>query len=516
MGNAIYRGFGGKQRREPLGTIPILLFTSPRVPSLALMRSWTFVLFFSSILFPLAQVPQSTFTNAYLLSFIFFVLTSLVCGFAHKATARFFETQFGFLCGPALAGIGTLFILAAEGTFANQIIYLGVYSIFTGIGSALTLLDFGRFYSIIAPHVCARESITAFFLGSIIPLIFYALPLPLTVVLCSCLPLAGTLMIHRKNVPSEPLAQNMRRPLKKKFLVKFIIGASIFGVAVGFLRDLYSYSGTFSYTTSWSMFLTLASSVVTLLVLLVVLLNRRFDPLFLYRPILILVAAGFLALPLMHFESFLPGMIACIGYFLFELLIWIVLANISYRFNLPSIKVLGLGRGTIAGGGTLLGAFLVQKATAEELYPYLSSYEIVSAIVALLIIVYCIIFSERDIAWLYPKENIKKTIAGSPPSDVFRETNSLTSEKKPIDTGIGQDASFVTMRSRCAMLAEKYGLTKRELEVMVLLAIGRSAPRIQKELCISLGTVNSHRLHIYQKLNVHTFQELIDLIKGAD
>lgn len=63
-------------------------------------------------------------------------------------------------------------------------------------------------------------------------------------------------------------------------------------------------------------------------------------------------------------------------------------------------------------------------------------------------------------------------------------------------------------------LAARYQLTPREAETLPYLLRGRSLPRIQEELCISKGTANTHLRHIYQKMGVHTRQELIDAIGG--
>lgn len=50
---------------------------------------------------------------------------------------------------------------------------------------------------------------------------------------------------------------------------------------------------------------------------------------------------------------------------------------------------------------------------------------------------------------------------------------------------------------------------------MVLLAKGRTRARIQEELYLSSGTVATHARHIYQKVDVHSKQELLDVIESA-
>lgn len=64
-----------------------------------------------------------------------------------------------------------------------------------------------------------------------------------------------------------------------------------------------------------------------------------------------------------------------------------------------------------------------------------------------------------------------------------------------------------------ARTAKRFGLTAREAEVLSYLARGRNVPFIEEELVISRNTIKTHIKHIYQKLNVHSQQELIDLIE---
>lgn len=60
-------------------------------------------------------------------------------------------------------------------------------------------------------------------------------------------------------------------------------------------------------------------------------------------------------------------------------------------------------------------------------------------------------------------------------------------------------------------MAEQFGLTAREREILELLLEGRSRPYIRDTLYLSLSTVDTHIRHIYAKANVHNKQELIDL-----
>ena len=72
------------------------------------------------------------------------------------------------------------------------------------------------------------------------------------------------------------------------------------------------------------------------------------------------------------------------------------------------------------------------------------------------------------------------------------------------------------MLAYCRKLALENGLTPREAEILGLIAMGRSAKYIAEELTISHNTTRTHIKHVYEKLNIHSKQELLDLIESFD
>lgn len=61
-------------------------------------------------------------------------------------------------------------------------------------------------------------------------------------------------------------------------------------------------------------------------------------------------------------------------------------------------------------------------------------------------------------------------------------------------------------------LASDFGLSPREIDTALLVARGYTVHRIAENLCLADGTVQSHMKSIYRKLNVHSKQEVIDLV----
>ena len=69
------------------------------------------------------------------------------------------------------------------------------------------------------------------------------------------------------------------------------------------------------------------------------------------------------------------------------------------------------------------------------------------------------------------------------------------------------------MREVCDEMALDFGLSRREAEVLALLAEGHTQARICEILVLSPGTVKSHVSHIYRKLHIHKRESLIALFQ---
>lgn len=68
-------------------------------------------------------------------------------------------------------------------------------------------------------------------------------------------------------------------------------------------------------------------------------------------------------------------------------------------------------------------------------------------------------------------------------------------------------------RRACGRIAADGGLTPREAEVMRLVVRGRSGTFVQDKLFISKSTFQTHMRNLYKKLDVHSNQELLDLLE---
>jgi DNA-binding CsgD family transcriptional regulator len=65
------------------------------------------------------------------------------------------------------------------------------------------------------------------------------------------------------------------------------------------------------------------------------------------------------------------------------------------------------------------------------------------------------------------------------------------------------------------VVARHFGLSPKETEIFELLAQGRNRPYICERLHLAEGTVKTHTTHIYRKLEVHSRQDMLDLLQAA-
>lgn len=171
-----------------------------------------------------------------------------------------------------------------------------------------------------------------------------------------------------------------------------------------------------------------------------------------------------------------------------ETVFWILFSHAGSRLHLPATTVWGTGR--IAFWlSTFVGLMLWSAqgvAFPDGIAENTGAMTTITLVMALLsMVVYLFVLPEK--------------IASS-----FGIAESADSEPAAMPRSIDDAA---------ADIAKEFGLSKRETEVFALLAKGRDTAYIQEKLFISSGTVCSHRDRIYRKLDVHSRQELLDLVE---
>ena len=81
--------------------------------------------------------------------------------------------------------------------------------------------------------------------------------------------------------------------------------------------------------------------------------------------------------------------------------------------------------------------------------------------------------------------------------------------KREAADAVAATAARANLEERCAHVADRFELTPREREILVLLAQNYRAPYIAEKLVVSQSTVKTHMRNLYGKLGVHSQAELL-------
>ena len=177
--------------------------------------------------------------------------------------------------------------------------------------------------------------------------------------------------------------------------------------------------------------------------------------------------------------------------------VWFVYRTVngSSLMNLAASKKVSLqycvGRGKLAGNiGFILG-LAVGIATVQTLpaHPAASGY-VALAIVA------CMVLAAL---FLLPFDNESEAPG----------IRTLV----PIEKSDLEFPEEVDLARKCQALIDRYKLSPRESEVLGYIVKGRNARHVADRLCISESTAKTHISNIYRKTNVHSQQELLDIIE---
>ena len=94
--------------------------------------------------------------------------------------------------------------------------------------------------------------------------------------------------------------------------------------------------------------------------------------------------------------------------------------------------------------------------------------------------------------------------------------NTASESKRPADAPVTATLASSSEPNPQEWFLEAFELSERETEVALLIAQGRSKAYIAEALYLSENTVRTHAKNIYAKLDVHSKQELIDLLQNCE
>ena len=465
--------------------------------------------------------------NGWVLSATLTPITCLVIALAGR-TRTFSGCRGLRIAGPGLCTLGTVAAIASEyAAKAGNFALVLIAGIGTGCGPALLILE----WTVLVAELdigLVETIVPASFVATLLcALIIPSLPVPLGLAILTLLPLAsgalyalsqyafdtGHLPAQDPPTNAMPFAISLKgfaRMLAIVFVIYVL--ACIAGAAA--IHPLSAAAE--AYTTVAGMLFAIALSVS------LVLFSRRINITSLYRWITVPFVASVVASVIDgETTSLLARVLMNVVFTGIEIIIVLYVVRLTQRTRRPAAFFIGWGE-CAAYTGVLLGYLLQPLVRSELVAP---TDNLFACVVVLGVFSLASLLVPSDEAMLLEQSPPCGTLpdrsdaqsdgthagrlmrATSEPSSP--ETNTGSDTPAPVATSYGAELDAILAHR--TTVAQSYGLSSRETEIFLLLAQGRSRPYIRDSLYLSKNTVATHIRHIYEKLGVHSQQELIDL-----
>lgn len=453
---------------------------------LGIYRAWIEIAFVGSFVdFPFGASARDLFDAT-------MVVVSLVCAAFAKRIGPFFNKPGIYVPSGILLVASTVCVFAAcmRPELAGLLAPIGALT--GGVGIAFLILLWSELYGCLNPMRVASYYSLAIAAGAIVIYIYRGFAFPWLFVMTALLPLVS-LLCARSGFDSLPKSE---RPstvwVQLSVPWKAILLMATYAFAYGML-EMASYEGSFGPHSSPG------TAVGALAVFFgVAARGKRFDFGLVYRVALPLTVAALLLLPSFNFMGGAASSF-CVsaGYTMQSIIIMLIVANLCYRYGASAIWLFGIERGIrqifmMLGRGVTDGAHALNLlgGNGEVFISIVSAIAVVAATM--------ILMSEGELSSSWGVKMVRRSDGQNEPNEKAPEVS--IAERKH------------ELASRVAATARAYKLSAREEEVLLLLAQRKTVGIIERELFIANGTAKAHVRHIYQKLDIHTRQELFDML----
>lgn len=483
--------------------------TKIRYLGLGVMLAWVYCTWFSDGIFDAAHRAVAIQTLNY--SLVGSVIALFAVAFRkHKRTP--FSQRSVFLSAVGLSASTLLFFLVPAGTALNVIAFLG------GLSGGMLWVAWGELFCQIdaeAMEAAIPASLVAFIVAAST---VYLMPAPVSGIFSALLPVISSvmLMLCKNNEPADFTFPARKRPFVKVLPSLFCLAlcSMVCSIATGFVvatarptLDMLQGSG-FILVYVIGAFIAVCISVFALAH------TRRVNFSFLYEwaiP-LIVFSLSFCALEYSYCSD-AALILACAAALYVEVLFYVIFARIAaFGLCLPS-ETFGIFRGVVQLGfliGSLLSAVIAE--TPDAVLP-----------ASLMMICLCVVMLPL---FMHLQNRFDTSAVGMDASDAAPAT--LTQLESCPVASTQDDASQCEAASTegeegvgdsmqradaVALIASEFKLSNRETEVLGNLSKGRSVPYMREAMVLSKSTIETHVKHIYSKCDVHSKQELLDLIE---
>ncbi|MEE0706264.1 MAG: helix-turn-helix transcriptional regulator [Adlercreutzia sp.] len=444
----------------------------------------------------------------------------------------------------------------------------------SGIGSAVLLMSFGVSFSVCDLPTIALCTALSVVVSALVfsGIIMVSLVLPLLAVLAFLvLPFAELFCLNRCSADLVDKLEfaYLTMPVRTAmFAGRIGVPSVVFGLLLGVLRTCalagtldnpFAADGVTANLFSSAVF---TAALMTCLSLIVAMLALRKSRYFTFRVLVPLIGVLLALLCSDWGEDPFFHCFALFGsYFMLEMCLWVMYADVAQTYRVSAFTTFGFGHGFLSAG-SLIGFLALQTGGILEPVLFNPVGLVVVGLITLTLGVAVLpnaaeirstllrgrrcpaVFEDlADLVGDAPAPATTEAQAGalvpdaepsaprlgaaaeeavvSAPESSAEEDASVKAAELSAPTTPGQQAEqqaqqLGRFKRKCAVVADTFLLSRKETEVLFLLAKGRNSAAIQESLYISAGTANTHMRHIYRKLDVHSQHELIELVESME
>ena len=530
--------------------------------------AWTYCVLFNSELTFSGVRDAMTFCPFFLVAVVAFAILTLFTSITDQKLLRFYTDRPAMILAAGFSVVGTAVALISHLTGQADGAFI-VGGALCGIGSGLFTMLWGTAYARYNTASIVLNSVVAVVFATLLySLVIHVLPWPFVGVIACVLPLFELPLLWKLTPISYALrhAVPIFNPLpirKVTFMLRFSIPILLFGITLGVLKDVGLTRILPSVDPTVQLIALFAGGTAAIVLMVVAFsIDKRSHWDFLFRPLIPFVAFTCLFLPwFQESAELIPSLLLLTGFLCLGSLMWALLGQLAQEFRLSPICMFGIGSTAIAIG-TILGVYLVENPSSTGWLPFGEGSLVVVLLISLMFAM-ALLPRVRDIKRIIlphtgedgaPIAEFNKEIdqakailqsrprpawsvgldaagvfvpvsgaAGTPAGGSLAYDTAVIgwaepgSAELPKDEASDEERAKVRgrFRTQCEEIANRYLLSRRETEVMFLLAKGHNAAFIQEKLCISKSTAKTHISHIYRKLDIHNQQELLAMVDAA-
>lgn len=462
-----------------------------RYLGLGFLWAWIYATWLTPVVFPSSSGLTTNNDISWLLSCASVAVTLFVLAAVLK------DRDLSSIKGVYLiAGAGTALssiMMAIEPLFGiSSSVIAGIGAIATGVTSGFLWMMWGEFTGKVEQEFAELFVPWCVAVPLVVMLMCSFASGPIAGFVVCCLPAVSAWLLYlsfkdEKVINPVPLLPSEERPSFIGDFVRVGLGSTVVYTCISFAWGQMDYVSMLGWGDTHLLAYVIGAALAIVVATLSIVYSRRLDIFGLYRWLIPVILFGLLFLSIDSFWSRSVSLtLITMGQYGFDIVIWIYFSRIVRKGICSGSFAIGINRGFVQVG-VFLGSLLALSISRVLASGEVSLPMVVLAISAVMTTVILMILNRKD--------QLERMTIIEPTSSIF------------------PDSSFLHYDTICDRLAVENSLTAREREVLGYLVRGRSLPYIREVLFLSKNTVDTHAKNLYRKLEIHSRQELIDLIE---